>query len=249
MSQVNKIWLLMGQSFITGISGDLPSLQAAYDGLTINNRIWQLGGFQCINQGTNNNQYPNQGNGFSIEFYFKDIADLLDRDVYLIKVSEGGIPLALRSGTDWNTASVGELYDLTLDAIQDAKDWMDDRGKSYSFEGVVWWQGEEDSKTLSYANAYQTNEINLYDGLKTATGNNSLKFYQYNIIANEAGTFRAYTDEVNTAKQNFNAIDTANRKIFTPVITSWNADGIHPSPTGQLDLWNDYQKDLIINDL
>ena len=250
MSQVNRIWLLLGQSFIDGVSGDLPSVQAGYNGLTINNRVLTNTGFECMNQATNNNQYPNRNNGFSIEFYMKDIADFLGRDIYIVKNAIGGTPLGLDgSNIDWNTASIGELYDTTLTAISNAITWMNDRGKTARFEGVIWWQGEQDSKILSFANAYETNSINFFDGLKTATANPNLKFYQYNITANEAGGFRPYTNEVNAAKQNFTAIDATDRKIFTPVISSWNADGIHPSPTGFLDLWNDYQKDLIIADL
>tara|TARA_R110000765_G_scaffold319453_1_gene411556 strand:- start:146 stop:901 length:756 start_codon:yes stop_codon:yes gene_type:complete len=251
MATVNKIWIQIGQSWNNGQGGNLHLLQTAYDKRMVNVRIMTDNGFKCINPPDNNNQYPtaNQNDGVSIEFYFQDIAEHLGEDVYLVKYAQGSTRLQFdNTRTDWNVASVGELYDGTITAINDAITWMNTRGKQYSFEGVIWYQGEGDCIPLLAANEYQQNNIDLMAGLVTATGNANLKFYQYNIVLPPAGN-RQYLSTVNTAKLNFTNLDTANRKLFTPVVTDWNADNIHPSVAGYLDLWNNYQKDLILNDL
>jgi len=252
MAQVNKIWLSMGQSWSAGQTDGILDLQAEYTGLQINTRILKDGvNFSCIDSTLNNNQFPlaYKNNGCSIEFYFKDIADLLGRDVYIVKCAKGGAGLAQDAGiVDWNVASVAELYDEAIAAIQNAKTWMDNRGKSYIFEGLIWWQGEQDSKTLVDANAYQTNLTNLFNDIVTETGNANLKIYQYDII-DPPSLGRPYKAEVNSGKLAFTNLDTNNRRLFTPTVIDWNIDDKHPSVDGYLKIWDDYQKPLIIADL
>jgi len=247
MSQTNNIYLDFGQSWTAGISNTIPELQPAYAGRSINLRVMTDTGFQCIDSALNNNQYPTvyRQNGCAIEFYFRDIAEHLGSDVYLCKVAKGGTSLGLNAGgLDWNVASTNELYDHAMSAIADCITWMNDRGKDYVFKGCIWWQGEEDAVSATYSAAYETNLINLFDDIKTATSTPDLKFYQYYMTLP-----RDYTAVVNTAKTNFTNLDTANRRIFTPIVSGFQPDGVHPTMAANLTMWTNQQLPLIIADL
>jgi hypothetical protein len=253
VSQKNRIYILAGQSWGNGQTGNLSTLPAEYTARYMHtNRIWGGTDFEPIYSTDNNNQFPiaNRTNGGSIEFKMEDIADATGNDIYILKYSQGSTRLELDGArTDWNVSSVGELYDNLVSEIASVEAWMTARGKSFEWAGLIWWQGEGDTVPLSAANAYQTNLQNLYDGLCTATST-TLKIWQYNIVLPPSGN-REYLTTVNAAKAAFTALDTANRRLFTPIVTSWNADDIHPSmPTGYFtECWDNFQRDLIITDL
>jgi len=250
MSQINKIWILAGQSWINGQANQIPNLQAPYVGVyQHNSRVWANTQFEPIYSTDNNNQFPatSQADGCSVECYFKDIADILGDDIYLLKYAIGSTSLAISVGKDWNTASVAEYYDEIKAEITAIEAWMVARDKDFEWAGILWWQGENDSTIEADGLAYQVNMQSLYDGLNTATGT-TLKIYQYNIELPPSGN-RDYLAEVNTGKAAFTAVDTANRRLFDCDCNEWNADDIHPSVDEYLDIWNRVQKPLIITDL
>lgn len=253
MSQINRIYILAGQSWGDGQTNNLTTLPVEYSGVRMHsNRIWGGTNFEPIYSTDNNNQFPvaRRTNGGSVEFKIQDISEYLGSDVYILKYAQGSTRLEFDAArVDWNTASVGELYDGLVTEIGLVETWMAARGKSFEWAGVIWYQGEGDCVPESAALAYQTNLQSLYDGLCTATST-TLKFWQYNIILPPSGN-REFLTTVNAAKAAFTAIDTTNRKLFTPIIISWNADDIHPSlPVGYFDeLWDGYQKQLILNEL
>ena len=253
MSQMNRIYILAGQSWADGQPNNLSGLPVEYNGVYLHtNRIWGGTNFEPIYSTDNNNQYPvaRRTGGGSIEFKFKDIADYLGSDVYILKVAQGSTRLEFDvTRTDWNVASVGELYDNLVTEIAAVEAWMTARGKSFEWAGVIWLQGEGDSVSESAALAYQTNLQNFYDGLCVATST-TLKFWQYNIIMPPSEN-REFLTTINSKKADFTALDTTNRKLYTPIITGWNADDIHPSlPTGYFDeLWDNHQYQLIIDEL
>ncbi|MBV1928300.1 MAG: sialate O-acetylesterase [Gammaproteobacteria bacterium] len=251
MSQVNRIWIIAGQSWAAGQTGTMTDLQAAYKSQYLHNsRIWLTNRFEPLYSTDNNNQYPTstKNTGCSVEFYFKDIADYLGDDVYILKYAEGSTRLELDGArTDWNTGSTSELYDDLVAEIALVETWMTDRGKTFQWEGIIWWQGEGDCVPESASLAYGTNMTDLYNGLNTATGT-TLKCYHYN-IEEPPSENREFLTNVNTGKATFNAGDATNRTLYDTDIIEWNVDDIHPSVDGYKDLWDRVQKDLIIADL
>jgi len=249
MSQVNRIYILAGQSWIDGVTNTIDNLQSPYKNNYLHNtRIWNGSNqFYPLYSPSNNNQLPNKVNGFTTAFYFKDIADYLGDDIYLIKYAIGSTAL-YKNGSinDWNANSVGEYLDTLKTYMSNVEAWMDARGKSYVWGGILWMQGEEDSKYLSHAQVYQANLQGMYDALCAATGV-TLKIWQHRIEAIPGGGNRPYRWDIHLAKQAFTDLDTANRRYFNPNTTKWL--GIHPSPEGNLDMWNNYQKPLIKADL
>lgn len=252
MAQLNRLWILAGQSWMAGTSGSLSDLQVGYkDEYLLNTRIWNTDKFEPLYSPDNNNQYPltTKNSGVGCEFYMKDIADSLGSDVYILKYAVGGTRLEQDAGReDWNVNSVGELYDDLVAEIALVETWMTDRGKTFKWEGVVWWQGEGDSNTLSGANAYGTNVTDLYNSLNTVTGE-TLKFYQYNIEAIPLGTNRPYLATVNAGKASFTSGSPSNRKLYDTNVTVWQPDDIHPSITDVKRIWDEEQKPLIIADI
>lgn len=250
MAVTNKIWIFAGQSWCSGISGTLTDLQAPYVGNYLHNsRIWVTDKFEPLYSTDNNNQYPtaNKNTGCTFEFYFKDVADFLGEDVYILKYGENGTALAAEAGNDWNTASSSELYDGLVAEIALIETWMNDRNKAFSWEGIIWMQGEADSAIEAQAQAYNTNLTALYNGLNTATSS-TLKIYQYNIEQPPLGT-RTYLADVNSDKAAFTASDTANRRLFDTNITEWQVDDKHPSIAAKKTLWDATILPLIKTDL
>lgn len=251
MSQPNRIWIMAGQSWMHGQNGTMTGLQAGYvDEYLHNNRIWETSAFEVMDSRQNNNQYPvaNRQNGCSIEFYMKDIADYLGNDIYILKYAQGSTGLAIDGAADdWNTGSTSELYDGLVAEIALVESWMTARGKSFQWEGLIWWQGETDTLLEADSLAYQTNLQSLYDGLNTATGT-TLKCYQYNIELPPSGN-RPYLTNVNSKKLAFTNVSTSNRRLFDTDAISWNPDNIHPTVIAYKDIWDRVQKDLIKADL
>lgn len=252
MSQKNRIYILAGQSWGNGQTGQMVNLQEGYkDIYQHNSRIWGGTDFEPIYSPDNNNQYPiaNRTDGCSIECYMKDIADLTTNDVYLVKYSQGSTRLEFdATRPDWNIASTGELYDGLVTAITDAKAWMTARGKEYEFAGLIWWQGEGDSFLESASLVYQTNMQDFYDAIVAITKPN-LPIYQYNIVDTLIAGQRDYKANVNAAKQAFTDLAPAYRKYFDVGTISFQADDIHPTVDDYKRLWDEEQKPLLIADL
>lgn len=251
MSYPNRIYILAGQSWISGQVDGIDDLQAQYKNVwQLNSKIFNGTTFEACYSGTNNNQHPAtaQANGCSIEMYFTDFATELGNDVYMLKYALGSTRLEQDAGrTDWNVNSTGEMYDGLVADIASVKTWMSDRGKSYVFKGILWWQGAGDSVVESASLDYLTNLNAWYSGVCTAIGYN-VPIYQYNVETPPSGN-RDYKDNVNSAKSTFTSSDTSLRKLFDCNVTSWQADNIHPTLAEYLRIWQDIQLPLIRQDL
>lgn len=230
MAQTNEIWLFMGQSFMAGQGTAIGDVPDKYKSKYLHNlRVWQTDKFEVINSDLDNISYPTAANTRSCPVYWvTDYANIIGNDVYVLNYSQGAVGLALDGGaTDFNTASVAEFYDGIIAEIALIKTWMDDRGKAYTFKGIVWWQGQEDALTGGKSGAYETNINNFFDGIVTATGNANLKIIQ-DLIEDASVATYAFKGNVNTAKTNFTNDDTANRSLYQPNWTE-DRDGTHPT--------------------
>ena len=243
-----KIWLLLGQSFMAGQSNTTTDLPVAYKGVKIqNNQGWDGSGFQSVDStvdGIPTATPPN--NRANIMYFMGDIADYLGETIYFLNYSQGATALASNPNPDWNTATVGELYDGVLAEISAIKLWMDARGYNYIIEGCAWYQGQADANTLAYANAYEANLIAFMDDVITASGNPNLKIYQDYIEDAPTLTY-VYKSTVNAAKDAFVALDTTNRRVFQPNYAGYV--GVHPTVAEYYRVWNVNLKPLILADL
>lgn len=241
MSKVNRIWLTLGQSLMSGQGNTNSLLPATYKSKYLHNaRNWQVGGFQVLNSDLDNCSNPTAANNRGAMIYFMgDYADAIDADVYILNYSQGAVGLALDAGAvDFNPASVAEFYDGILADIVSVKAWMTARGKSYVFEGAIWWQGQEDSLYGSKSSAYLTNLNNFFGGIITASGNANFKIIQ-DYVEDCPNTVYSFKTTVNTAKDSFTALDSTNRYVYQPNYVTYY-DGTHPVITEYLRTWTDF---------
>jgi len=244
MSQINRIWILAGQSHMSGSNNtvnEIPSrLQNKY---LHNNRGWDGTTFKVYNSANDNISLPLAANNNGhIAYGMTDVASYLGNDVYVLHYAHGGKFLGeIPTQTDFNPVSTGELYDDMVSHITSIKAWMDARDKEYIFEGVIWWQGQADSTSSTWATYYADNLTLLYDGLVTETGNANLKFYQ-DYIQVPPGASYTHWAGLNTRKTSFTAADPTNRKVYTPNFTDWQSDNVHPSVS---EYYRCFQDDLL----
>ena len=86
-------------------------------------------------------------------------------NIYIVKVALTSTPLfATVSETDWNVDTVGEMYD---DLVTDGNAALAAILEPYEVKGLLWVQGERDSRFENYANAYKTNLTNLINSFRT----------------------------------------------------------------------------------
>jgi len=94
------------------------------------------------------------------------------RNVLILKVSFGGLPLAQQPGQDWNVNSSNEAYSVLVNRMKETKAWVASQGGTSSVDGFYWVQGEGDANTASAAQ-YETNLRNLVNRSRTDLGMNS----------------------------------------------------------------------------
>ena len=249
MSQVNKIWLFMGQSHMAAQSNTVSLIPDKYRNKYLHNtRGWNGTEFVVYNS-DNDNMFLGTGlsQKASIAYGALDIANHLGDDIYILQYAQGGVPL-YNTANSFNVDVLGSHFDAIKGHIAGVKSWMDSRNKSYSFEGVVWWQGQADSSSQAAGEIYQANITNLYNSLVTETGNVNLKFYQDNIVSAPSATYAA-KEYTNASKLAFTNLDTANRRLYTPDFQTWNADNVHPSGDAYFKDWDDNLLNIIKADL
>ena len=128
-------------------------------------------------------------------------ANVLQQDNFaIIKVSQGGTNLR----THWNPGTVGGLYDMMIDFIDDAITQLEDEGHSVEPAAFVWIQGSGDAGQLSAAEAYDKRLAELIGAVRDDLGSPDLPiiFNQFHVDA-----LRTYTDELRASQARFAAAD------------------------------------------
>jgi len=251
MSQINRIWILAGQSHMSGQGNTITDIPVKYKSKYLhNNRGWDGATFRVYNSDNDDISLPvSPNNSGHVAYGMTDVGDFLGSDVYVFHYAEGGRFLGeIPAQDDFNPVSVGELYDDMVSHITAIKAWMDARGKEYIFEGVMWWQGQADSTSSTWATYYADNLTLLYDGLVTETGNANLKFYQDYIEVPPGATYTHYAG-LNTRKTSFTAVDATDRKVYSSNFTEWQPDNVHPTVAEYYRVWQNIQLPLIKADL
>ncbi len=239
MSKISSIWLLCGQSYITG-ECNMNLLDASRQGNLFHERVYAGGTtFQVINSTLNNNQYNVPSNQYGPEFELADIATFLNKDIYILKYAIGGTYLAsIAQGAptisqNWNVNTVGDLYNDIKTYVTNVKTFMTNRGKTARFEGVIWGQGGADANNVALAQLWQQNMEDFASGLGTHIGQTGLKWY----IMQEhpsLNTRPGWTTVV-AAQQAFVAADTTKRRIIN-IDDVTVQPSLHPDAPGNITL-------------
>ncbi len=170
-SNVAELWFKIGQSNAgDGGSMTMSSLQSEYTSGHSKEFVWNGTQFEEIDSTTNNNQFPNQSNGFTSEFAFlRSRSALTGRNIYLVNYHVGGTGLEAGISTpDWSPT--GTLRGLFLTEWNNAINWLNSNTVSFFKMGGFWIQGERDASDATAAGNYATNIATLYTWLLNNTG-------------------------------------------------------------------------------
>jgi hypothetical protein len=171
---------------------------------------------------------------YSNQFYlYPQLANALGRTLYVCSHSVGDTNLS----TDWkSTATVGALYTAMISRINAciaALTLM--YGRAPTIFCFLWDQGEKDGRISGDASAYETNEINLFDNIRTAIGYPALRFFVPLIkLASINGSPNPVQlgETINDSKKAHATLDgniiTQDTNYFEP-----STDGVHFTVLGQ----------------
>ncbi len=198
-----EIFIVAGQSNADGVapSAGLPS--------SLTNQTDVPYWFRTRNSSSGNafsTLSPSPANGqFGPELSLgRTLADALPEDIVIVKVTNSGIPLVQRSGTDWSPDSSGEAFDLLISNVLAAQTNLINAGETPRIAGLFWMQGESDAKSgivgtpsfsppppqPSTANAYEANLTNFIASVRNDLGVTDLPVFigEINIGDNPAIT-------------------------------------------------------------
>lgn len=192
------VYLITGQSQAVG-RAPLAALPASLSGTRPSAFIWN--GSEFVNlQAQTTSGYPSAGNDWGAEMLLAELAAAKQgRPVFIVKVAVPNISLLAASGTTWNPDVSGSLADSLDSNIREARAWLRGKGRLPVFRGMVWLQGEADSKAANGA-AYETKQTTLFNRVRALVGNNALPILD-GMVRTE---FAEYTNaaDINTAKAN-----------------------------------------------
>lgn len=231
LRNIKTTYVLAGQSLALGAE-DMINLQAPYTGSNSNIQVWNGFAYEDIDSTTNNNQFPviAQNNKFGTEFSFgKKLSDALSDVVFINKYAIGGSTLEIVVGDDWNTANVGELYDYLKQEITDA-------GDEDNIKALIWIQGTSDADDAGRSGNYESNLINLINGIRVHVGNPDLKIIIILLNDNLAAA-HPYKSQIRTAQCAVREI-MSNVVTINPNLISLQIDNVHPNAQGNEDLGN-----------
>lgn len=190
------VFLLGGQSNMVGrgLKNQLPgSLQGAQSDV----RLWYAGDSSAA-LNLPKNQWvslaPGSGKELGPEVTFgRRMADAFpEHKIALVKYAVDGT--SLYSG--WNPNSVGPQYQAFLNTVNAALANLTQQGHTYRVAGMLWLQGEEDSKYDYMANAYASNLADLIADVRFRFGEPKLPF----LVGRVHPSTRPYVNVVRAAQ-------------------------------------------------
>ena len=219
--RTNWLFLLAGQSNAYGnaLTSDLSAENASYaDVYPGCNQCLQTGCYSdsdpqvvCAVEGPWESLQPRNnggmGSALSLGRALADAMPSADDVPWLYNASEGGSSMAV----DWKpTATTGRLLYAKAKRFFLDNRALVDSGR-LKFGGLFWVQGEADSITESYANAYEENLLALIDDVATSFGPGPIVISRLSSQMSSwayKSTVVAAQDAVATARGNVTAIDT-----------------------------------------
>ena len=158
------------------------------------------------------------------------------RDVILIKWALGGTGMAEWS-PDWAASDFAErsipavrgpLYRKALSAVRDVE-----IERPYEYRGLLWFQGENDARSLEAAESYGENLSRLIEAWRRDTGVEDLPLFIGMI--NPESDRHAFVDVVQAEIERFAREDPDTIVVPTVGLTKYE-DGIHYDSQGQIEL-------------
>ncbi len=127
-----------------------------------------------------------QGFGPEISFAY-EMQKQLNKPIGIIKHSKGGTSLAV----DWNQKDPKSLYAGLKAKVDAAK-----KSQPMNIKGMIWMQGERDSRDSTMAGAYKNNLEQLIRTARGDFGNSKMPF-----IAGRVNPLYPFVDEVRSAQE------------------------------------------------
>jgi hypothetical protein len=229
-----SIYLLGGQSNMDGRADndDLPvELQSSQSDV----QIYFEGSWQELQPGLSFLQ-PGQSFGPEVTFGRTRADSDSWQPMALIKYARGGTSLA----DDWKPGT-GPHYIAFMNTVNSALATIDPQYDPV-IAGMIWMQGERDSKYLAMANAYEQNLTDFIQAIRTEFTEPNLPFVIGQISEASVWTYGAIVRQAQ-ANVSQNVADT--ELVITSDLTL-NADGIHYDAQGQMTLGTRFANKIIL---
>lgn len=236
-----SIVMIHGQS---NASGRVPmaQLDSQYVGEKQWLKIWNGTGFENIDSTINNNQYSDtqSGNEFGIEFKLGDILNRQFRKtIYIFKQVQGGSYLA-NNAPSWSRNPIGGEFTQISNDLTALKEWELAGGYTINKMRFIWIQGEADSLTLAYANAYQTSWTNWLTGQANSVFDTKIQqvfftfpyLYDLRLSANQTLSTLLYKSTVNSAKDAVRLLNTTYYRTINTDTSTTDVDEVHYDRSG-----------------
>mgnify|MGYP001598118179 FL=1 len=200
------------------------------------------GSWQVIDPGVNTSVQggkfgPELGMADTINGYVNNPTEDPDfnKPVYILKFTKGGMSLAV----EWDSEHADNIaYQGMIKTFDDGRSQIVDDGHIYNIRGVIWYQGESDAITQTYAESYQSNFVSLINDIRVKLNSPNLPFVAVKVGAGptKTGDF-PYIDTVRSAIQNVaddenvDNVDTLDALDYT-----FRSDDVHLNSDGMYQL-------------
>jgi len=223
--QTVTVYLLAGQSNMLG-RGETSALPAALTGAQHDVMFDDSGAFDAL--------APAGGSSgeFGPEVLFgRTTADALSsRQIALVKHAVGGTNLA----SDWDPSG-GPQYTTFINRVDTALQRIRDMGLEPELGGMLWMQGERDSRDQAMADAYQTNLVNFITAVRDHLDEPDLPFIIGLPTESLPPGNYPYQDTVRAAQRYVNESMGSTAIVETADLTL-KSDNVHFDGAGQIGL-------------
>ena len=203
-----EVYILAGQSNMQGI-GKLDKIPKSYQAKMNNVKFWTGKKFATLDP--NFAKISTRMGEFGPEIGFAKVLSKVrpNKTIYIIKYHASGMPLhhgwngnrwigeipkPLRvnfyGGTGPNDPNRGSLYKKLSKKCQDALAALKASGVSYKVAGIVWMQGEQDSKNAVSADEYAKSLKTLKTRLQEDTASGDIPFVFGQVLPHEPALMR-----------------------------------------------------------
>jgi len=150
----------------------------------------------------------------------------LRQPLAIVKYTKGSSTLA----EDWNPDLDDNTYSLLLAHVAKARRYWEAAGYEVQVAGIVWQQGEDDSKRAAMASAYGANLLHFIEQVRLDLDAPDAPF----IYGQLRGETHRYRDGVRAAQQAVDAAGVGAYLVETDDLSTW--DGVHFDTPSQLTL-------------
>lgn len=173
------------------------------------------------------------GKNFGPEVVFgQAMAKHFGGTIGIVKVAVGGTNLAKQ----WSPDTKGSLYHRLINVVKKAKE-----SRPITIVGMLWMQGEADTKDEAMAKAYEANLRNLIESVRRDVGNPSLPFVWGRVNPPAGGKFVS-VDVVRAAQEN---VQVPGGAMVDCDGLAKGSDNLHYNAAGQQELGKRFAEAMI----